>query len=164
LARALARAIERQGLLDRLEELEGEIARRQIVDEGTGLYASWRFDEDWRLEQIRANRRGGDLSTLMVMVETSPPIAQMSPRDRATTLRATARAMRAVMRDGDIAAHDGGGAFRIMLVDASTSIATGEAEKVGAALREALRSTGTPGTVTVQLADSFDTVTAGAPS
>src|SRR5439155_25783445 len=115
LARALARSIERQELIDRIQQLEGEMQRRQVVDEETGLYSSWRFEDDWRLEQVRAKRRAGDLSVLAVTLETTPQIDQMAARERVTALRAAARALRASMRAGDFAAHDGGGMFRVLL-------------------------------------------------
>jgi PleD family two-component response regulator len=161
LARALARAIERQELLDRITHLETEVVKRQIVDEETGLYASWRFDEDWRLEQIRAKRRGGDLSVLGVRVETSPPIVEMPPRERTMALRTVARAVRAALREGDFAAHDGSGFFRVLLSDAGSGVAAQEAGKLAAAARAALQANGITANVAVDVMDSFQSVAAG---
>lgn len=161
LARALARAIERQELINRIEQLEGEAQRRQVVDAETGLYASWRFEEDWRLEQIRAKRRAGDLSVLAVTLETTPPIAEMSARDRTTTLRMAARALRGAMREGDFASHDGGGMFRVLLSDAGSLTAAQEASKISTAIRGALQANGIAGTAMATLLDSFESVATG---
>jgi len=161
LARALARAIERQELINRIEQLEGEAQRRQVVDAETGLYASWRFEEDWRLEQVRAKRRAGDLSVLAVTLETTPPIAEMSARDRTTTLRMAARALRGAMREGDFASHDGGGMFRVLLSDAGSLTAAQEASKISTAIRGALQANGIAGTAMATLLDSFESVATG---
>lgn len=161
LARALARAIERQELLDRIAQLEEQIAKRQVVDEETGFYAGWRFDEDWRMEQVRAKRRGGDLTVLALSVETSPPLAQMNARDRTTALRAVTRGIRGAMREGDFAAHDGGGFFRILLADAGSSVAAEESGKLTAAVKAALQQNGIQADVAVDLLDSFQSVAAG---
>lgn len=160
LARALARAMERQELVNRIKQLEGEAQRRQVVDEETGLYASWRFEEDWRLEQIRAKRRAGDLSVLAVTLETTPPIAEMSARDQTTTLRMAARALRGAMREGDFASHDGGGMFRVLLSDVGSLAADEEASKISAAIRGALRANGIAASVTVVRLDSSESVSA----
>jgi PleD family two-component response regulator len=161
LARALARAIERQELINRIEQLEGEAQRRQVVDAETGLYASWRFEEDWRLEQVRAKRRAGDLSVLAVTLETTPPIVEMSARDRTTTLRVVARALRGAMREGDFASHDGGGMFRVLLSDAGSLTAAQEASKISTAIRGALQANGIAGTAMATLLDSFESVATG---
>src|SRR5579884_762476 len=155
LARALARAIERQELINRIEQLEGEAQRRQVVDAETGLYASWRFEEDWRLEQVRAKRRAGDLSVLAVAVETIPPLAQMAPRERLTALRAAARAIRSATREGDFAAHDGGGMFRVLLSDAGSMVASEAADRITTAVRTVFQASGVTATVTTTLLDSF---------
>jgi PleD family two-component response regulator len=161
LARALARAIERQELINRIKQLEGDAQRRQVVDAETGLYASWRFEEDWRLEQVRAKRRAGDLSVLAVTLQTTPPIVGMSARDRTTTLRVVARALRGAMREGDFASHDGGGMFRVLLSDAGSLTAAQEASKISTAIRGALQANGIAGTATATLLDSFDSVATG---
>jgi len=161
LARALVRAIERQELIDRIEQLEVEVTRRHVVDEETGLYASWRFDDDWRVEQVRAKRRGGDLSVLALSVDTTPPIGELPPAERTATLKAVAQAVRGSLREGDFAAHDGGGFFRVLLADAGSGTAAHEASKLEASVRKALQGGATPTKVSVSVMDSFQSVASG---
>ena len=156
LARAIARANERQQLLDRIAELETELGRRKIVDEETGLYPTWRFDEEWRNEQGRARRRGGDLSILSVRLETSPELYLLSPRDRLTALRQAGRAIRSSLRDGDIAAHDGLGAFRILMSDAGSATAAEMSSRVSAAVRQAFMQSGMSANTVVSVLESFE--------
>jgi PleD family two-component response regulator len=161
LARAVARSIERQELLDRIAELEEQITRRQVVDEETGLYSGWRFDEDWRIEQVRTKRRGGDLSVLGLRVETAPPLSQMSPRDRTTAMRTIARGIRGALREGDFAAHDGSGFFRVLLADAGSALAAQASSRLAESVRAALLQNGIVNEVNVDLLDSFQSVATG---
>jgi GGDEF domain-containing protein len=163
LARAIARASERQQLLDRIEALEAELARRKVLDEETGLYPVWRFDEEWRNEQARARRRGGDLSVLSVRLETTPELYLLSPRDRLTALRQAGRAIRASMRDGDIAVHDGLGSFRVMMADAGSSTAAEMSSRIAAAIRQAFMQSGISANTVASILDSFERLTSYRP-
>lgn len=156
LARAIVRAMERQQLLDRIEVVEGELARRKLVDEETGLYPSWRFDEDWRLEQIRARRRGGDLSILSVRLETTPELYLLAHRDKLTALRQAGRAIKGALRDGDVACHDGLGVFRVLLVDAGSGTAAEVSGAIGQMVRQAFGQSGIGANANVTVEDSFE--------
>jgi PleD family two-component response regulator len=156
IARALGRAIERQALVNRVDALEAELAQHRAVDEATGLYPRWRFDEDWRLEQARARRRHGPLSMLSVALEIVPDIAVLTERDRLTVLRQAGRIIRAAMREGDLAAHDGGGRFRVLLPDTDGALATDIAARLSIALRAALANSPIPGVAIVHLAGAFE--------
>jgi PleD family two-component response regulator len=164
LARAIARANERQQLLDRIEALEVELARRNVLDDDTGLYPTWRFDEEWRNEQARARRRGGDLSVLSVRLETSPELYLLSPRDRLTALRQSGRAIRASLRDGDIAVHDGLGAFRIMMSDAGSATAAEMSSRITSSIRQAFMQSGISANTVVSILESFERLTTYRPS
>jgi PleD family two-component response regulator len=163
LARAIARANERQQLLDRIEALEVELARRNVLDDDTGLYPTWRFDEEWRNEQARARRRGGDLSVLSVRLETSPELYLLSPRDRLTALRQSGRAIRASLRDGDIAVHDGLGAFRIMMSDAGSATAAEMSSRITSSIRQAFMQSGISANTLVSILESFERLTTQRP-
>lgn len=141
-ARALVRTIERQQLLDRIAELEAQIGRQRLVDDETGLYTALRFDEEWRSEQARAHRRGGDLALLTVRLETTPDLSLMPARDRTSALRSTARAVRAVLRDGDVASHDGNGVYRILMSDASPTAAAEASARISQGIRQAFAQSG----------------------
>lgn len=155
-ARALARVIERQQLADRVAALEAELARRQIADEATGLYPAWRFDEDWRLEQVRARRRESDLTILTIALDTTPPLDQIPARDRQTILRQVGRTLRASVRDGDIVCHDGAGRFRAMLVDGGAAAAAEITAKINASVRMVLASSGVTGSCQVDFLPAFE--------
>src|SRR5581483_5519005 len=105
IARALGRTIERQALLDRLEGLERDATEFRVQDPETGLYPTWRFDEEWRLEQARARRRGGDLGLLMIGLETGVALSVLAERHRITLLRQVGRIIKSALRDGDLAVH-----------------------------------------------------------
>jgi PleD family two-component response regulator len=156
LARAIARAVERQQLLDRIEALEDEIARRKVVDEDTGLYPTWRFDEEWRNEQARTRRRGGDLSVLSVRLETTPELYLLSRRDRLTALRQAGRAIRSSLREGDVAGHDGSGAFRILMSDAGSATAGEMSSRIAAAIRQTFMQSGISAQTVVSILESFE--------
>jgi GGDEF domain-containing protein len=155
-ARALGRTIERGALLERIELLETELSQRRTVDEETGLYPSWRFDEDWRLEQARARRRIGDLAMLATTLESVPDLALLPDRDRITLTRQAGRILRGALREGDIACHDGGGRFRILLVDVDSSGASDVAARISQALRQAFSGSPIPVAAAVHLADAFE--------
>jgi PleD family two-component response regulator len=154
IARALARTIERQALLDRIEALEQELLRQRVTDDETGLHSTWRFIEDWRLEAFRTRRRGGDLSMLTVGLECEPPLDKLPERERITLLRQVGRLIRTNTREGDIGVHDGGGRFRVLLVDADSAAAADVATKLSIALRTGLQTSGLAAQASVHLADS----------
>jgi PleD family two-component response regulator len=156
LARAIVRAMERQQLLERIETLEAEIVKRKVVDEETNLYPTWRFDEDWRLEQIRARRRGGDLSVLSIRLDTAPELYLLSPRDRLTALRQAARAIKGVLREGDLACHDGSGVFRVMLVDGGSGTAAETSGAIAQAVRQAFAQSSISAHALVTVEESFE--------
>jgi PleD family two-component response regulator len=158
LVRAIVRAIERQQLLDRIDVLETELARRKIIDEETSLYPSWRFDEDWRLEQLRARRRGGDLSVLSVRLDTAPELYLLSPRDKLTALRQAGRAIKSSLREGDVACHDGSGAFRIMLVDGGAGTAAEVSGHITHAVRHAFAQSSITVAALVSMEESFERI------
>jgi len=158
IARALGRAIERQALVNRVELLEAKLQQRRAHDEATGLYPRWRFDEDWRLEQARTRRRRGQLSMLTVALEIVPDIAVLPERDRLLLLRQAGRIVKSNLRDGDIACHDGGGRFRILLPDSDLAAAADLAARLSINLRSALASSPIPGTAVVLLGEAFEDV------
>jgi PleD family two-component response regulator len=156
IARALGRAIERQSLVNRIEVLEAELSQRRPYDEATGLYPRWRFDEDWRLEQVRARRRRGHLSMLTVSLEVIPDIIVLPERDRLTLLRQAGRIIKSVLRDGDVASHDGSGRFRVLLPDSDLPAAADLAARLSIALRAAMAGSPIPGAAAVHLAEAFE--------
>lgn len=156
LARGIVRAMERQELLDRIAALESELSERKVLDEETGLYPAWRFDEEWRNEQARAKRRGGDLAMLSLRLDTTPVLYQLPPRDRMTALRQAGRAIKATMRDGDIAAHDGLGVFRMMLPDAGPGTVAEIMSGVSSAIRQAFAQSWISANAVVVAEDAFE--------
>jgi PleD family two-component response regulator len=156
LARAIVRAMERQQLLDRIDALDIELARRKIVDEETGLYPSWRFDEDCRIEQIRAKRRGGDLTLLSVRLETTPELFLLAHRDKVHALRQAGRALKSALRDGDVACHDGLGVFRILLVDAGSITSAEISGAIRQMVHQAFAQSGISANANVTVDESFE--------
>jgi PleD family two-component response regulator len=158
LARAVVRAIERQQLLDRIQVLETELGRRKVVDEETNLYPTWRFDEDWRLEQVRARRRGGDLSVLSIRLDTAPELYLLSPRDKLNALRQAGRAIKGAIRDGDLACHDGSGVFRVLLVDGGSGTAAEVSGHIAHSVRQAFVQSSITVSALVSMEESFERI------
>jgi PleD family two-component response regulator len=156
IARALVRTLERQSLVDRLAALEAKVSQHQIADAETGLYPPWRFDEDWRLEQARAGRRGGELALLLVGLETSPTFSALPERERITLLRQVGRIIRTSLREGDLAVHDGGGRFRVLMTDVDSAEAAEVAARLSIALRQGLAASGVPAAAAVHLGDPYE--------
>lgn len=74
---------------------------------------------------------------------TSRPMDQLPARDRIVLYGQVSRAIRAAARPGDLAGHDGGGSFRLLLPNVGTTEALEISSKIKAAMRqEALRGRG----------------------
>lgn len=132
---AVARTVERRALLDHVAALESDAADRQPVDATTGLFPPWRFDEEVALEVARARRRGGEVSLLGLDVKTVPPLDRWSPAEQVGVLRRVASLVRTTLRNGDVAAHDGGGCFRLLLIDTGPLSAADRCDAVERTIR-----------------------------
>jgi GGDEF domain-containing protein len=154
LSRALARVIERQELVDRVAELERSADDRHPIDLETGFYPGWRFDEGLALEAARCRRRGRELGLLALDVKTVPSLDRLPPAERGVVLRRMATLLRNTLRDGDVAAHEGNGRFRVLLVDAGPLATEDMGDQVRRAIRVGFDTTGLSAMVGVEILDA----------
>jgi GGDEF domain-containing protein len=105
---------------------------------------------------VRARRRRSHLSLLNVTLEVVPDIAVLSERDRLTLLRQVGRIIKSALRDGDVASHDGGGRFRVLLPDSDLPAAADLAARLSVSLRAALVGSTIPGAAAVLLGEAFE--------
>ncbi len=154
LARAVARTIERQVLVDRVTELEGLVDDRDLIDPESGLYPAWRMDEELTLESSRAQRRRGDVALLTIEVITVPGLERLPPSERAVVFRKVGAMIRGQLRDGDVVSHDGDGRFRSLLVDSGTMTTEDIADAVRRSVRHGFETSGMSTLVTVDVVDA----------
>ena len=154
MARAVARVVERQQLLDRVAELERSVDDRHPIDLETGCHPGWRFDEALVLEAARTRRRRGDLGLLELELRTSPPHDRLPTAERAVVLRRCASLLRNAMREGDLLGHDGSGRFRALLVDTGPMGAEDAADVLRRAVKVGFDGSGLTAQVQVESHDA----------
>jgi GGDEF domain-containing protein len=93
---------------------------------------------------------------LTVTLDVMPDIVVLPERDRLTLLRQVGRIIKGVLREGDVASHDGGGRFRILLPDSDLPAAADLASRLSIALRAAMVGSPIPAAAAVHLAEAFE--------
>lgn len=154
LGRALGRVVERQKLVDRVAELERSVDDRHPIDLETGFHPGWRFDESLALEAARARARGRDLGLLTLEIKTVPSLDRLPPAERGVVLRRMGTLLRNTLREGDGVAHEGGGRFRVMLVDAGPMATEDMAATLRRAIKVGFGSTGLTALVGLEILDA----------
>ena len=118
-------------------ELYAELERRAFTDSLTGLLNIRWWNEIAPREAAQSARAGSQIAVLLVDLDAFKRINDVAGHAAGdTALRATARALRAVMRQGDAVVRYGGEEFLLMLPNSGMEGALRVAEAVRASLAE----------------------------
>jgi GGDEF domain-containing protein len=83
-----------------------------------------------------------------------PSIDRLPPAERGVVLRRMASLLRNSLRDGDVAAHEGNGRFRVLLVDAGPMGTEDMADQIRRAIRVGFDTTGLTAMVGIEILDA----------
>jgi diguanylate cyclase (GGDEF)-like protein len=125
----------------RFNRLQERLEKAALTDGLTGLWNHSQFRELLGREFLRTRRYGGDVSLLMIDLDHFKAVNDAFGHETGNrVLKATARHLRATMRETDIVARYGGEEFAVICPETNLDEATQLAERIRKAFPRRVRS------------------------